>query len=129
MKIKRFNESIRDKMTGVEGVPDFTKKRNEILNEEIQKINCATDFLKWVINDMQLDINSEYYFGYINIGLDVIEDEDLEENFKCFVDLYNNGWNEYLNKLFKELKLKTEKVDLDETIIHSTIETKNDLWK
>jgi hypothetical protein len=101
MKIKKFNESIRDKMTGVEGIPNFAEKRNNIFKEEYSIVKSTFDFIYFIINDFQFDISSPYYHGFINIGLHVIEDDELEKKFRSFVDFYEKG---VINILMNYLK-------------------------
>ena len=52
----------------------------------------ALHFLRWVRDDYQFDKSNEGYMGYLNVGIDMMDDRDLIEGFAQFV----TGWQRYL---------------------------------
>jgi hypothetical protein len=78
----------------------------------------ALDFLRWARDDYQFDPSHEGYMGYLNIGMDMIDDEELQEGFRQFL----KGWKRYLG-IMKEMGLYLlEPPDEDETVFYDEVE-------
>jgi hypothetical protein len=88
---------------------------NDLTN--LTNLNISVKFINHVRNDFQFDKKHPDYCGYLNVGIDMLNDE-LAPQFRHFVTLCKN--NPVLGeKILEYVGLVIHgKIDLDETVFH-----------
>lgn len=81
----------------------------------LEEIKSGIQFIEWAINDMQFNPASEHYTGFLNVGIDMIEDDsDLTRHFQNF-----HKHLDAMKSILKDVGFWIEDyADEDETIIH-----------
>jgi len=118
MRAKVINENIRDILKPKSGKEIQTAKSKH-LDDFLVKLSSAIELIRYAAQDFQLDKDSEDYMGFINIGMDIVDDPKLQQSIRDFVDIHENShYTDLLTRLLHDIGLETDgMVDEDEIVI------------
>ena len=83
-------ESIKDVLKP-KSATDVISAQNEILDDFLSIITNVIYLLKYVANDFQLNADNSDFTGFINIGIDIVDDPKLVDCIEDFIYLYYNA--------------------------------------
>jgi len=118
MRAKSIKENVSNVLKPKSGTEIQTAKK-EHLDNLLEKLFSAIGLIRYAAQDFQLNKDEEDYMGFINMGLDIVDDPELRKSIVDFVYIYDSTkYGDVLTRLLWDLGLQTDgMVDEDEIVI------------
>ena len=118
MRAKSIKENVSNVLKPKSGT-EIQTARKEHLDDLLERLSSAIGLIRYASQDFQLNKDDEDYMGFINMGLDIVDDPELRKSIIDFVYIYDSTkYGDVLTRLLHDIGLQTDgMVDEDEIVI------------
>ena len=115
MRAKSINEDTSNILKPKSG-GEIKKAREKELDNVLSKFNNVIKIIRYAATDFQLDRDEEDYMGFLNMGLDITEDQ-WHQPIMDFVYMYENGFADTISVLLESIGLALDGVPNEDEIV------------
>ena len=118
MRAKSINEDVGNVLKPKSG-EEIQTARAKHLDDLLSRLSSAVELIRYAAQDFQLNKDEEDYMGFINMGLDIVDDPKLRQSIIDFVYIYDETkYSDVLTRLLYDVGLQLDgRVDVDEIVI------------